>query len=130
MVCFIFILKISKKNDRLTRLFLIRFCLYFLSWSKFRKMSEKNFFLNKQFWKQSLFLLFAIFGPAIFGPRKKIYWGKKTKNGMPITNSRESMWRQLEKDGAEGKPSWLKVWTLDIRNTNLVNANLQYQHST
>ncbi|XP_023336022.1 nuclear pore complex protein Nup133 [Eurytemora carolleeae] len=28
--------------------------------------------------------------------------------------ARESMWRQLEKDGAEGKPSWLKVWTLDI----------------
>ena len=55
---------------------------------------------------------------------------KRTKNGMPITNSRESMWRQLEKDGAEGKPSWLKVWTLDIRNTNLVNASLQFQHST
>ena len=42
--------------------------------------------------------------------------------------ARESMWRQLEKDGAEGKPSWLKVWTLDIRNTNLVNSSLQFQY--
>ena len=27
---------------------------------------------------------------------------------------RESMWSCLQNEGAEGKPSWLKIWTLDI----------------
>ena len=36
-----------------------------------------------------------------------------------LTNiARESLWSCLQNEGAEGKPSWLKIWTLDIRSLN------------